>query len=59
MFLAIVERLKEPSSWAGIALLLSIFAPQLGGDAISAIVNAAAALCAALAILVKEKTPTE
>lgn len=54
-FLSVLERLKEPSSWAGIALLITIFAPEFDGAALDALISSVAALCAALAILLKEK----
>lgn len=54
---AIVARFKEPSSWAGIAVLLSVAAPHIGLpiEGVNAIVNAGAAVCSVLAIVMKEK----
>lgn len=52
-----VERFKEPSSWAGISVLLSLVAPYVGlsADAAAAIVQAGAAICGAAAIFMKER----
>lgn len=51
------ERFKEPSSWAGIGVLLSLFAPYLGigGEAITAIVQAGAAVCGAAVVIMKDR----
>ena len=55
--MSIIERFKEPSSWAGIGVLLSILAPHIGlaSDAVSAIIQAGAALCGAASVVMKEK----
>ena len=55
---AVVQRFKEPSSWAGIAVLLSIAAPHIGLpiEGVNTIINAGAAICGAAAIFMKEKT---
>lgn len=52
-----IDRFKEPSSWAGIGVLLSMFFPVVGlsNTAAQAVVNAGAALCGAAAIIIKEK----
>lgn len=51
----IVDRFKEPSSWAGIGVILSLFAPYLGlgTEAVTAIVQAGAAICGAAAVIMK------
>lgn len=51
----VVDRFKEPSSWAGIGVLLSLVAPYigLGADAVTAIIQAGAALCGAAAVIMK------
>lgn len=51
------ERFKEPSSWAGIAVLLSLAAPYigLGVEAVNAIIQAGAAICGAAAVVMKER----
>jgi hypothetical protein len=52
----IVNRFKEPSSWAGIGILLSVVAPYIGipVDGIDAIISAGAAFCGAAAFFVEE-----
>ena len=52
------NRFKEPSSWAGISVLLSFVFPMIGltGTAASAVTAAGSALAAALAIILKEKS---
>ena len=52
-----IERFKEPSSWAGIGVLLSLVAPHIGlaSDAVSAIIQAGAAICGAASIVMREK----
>ena len=52
----IVNRFKEPSSWAGIGILLSVVAPYIGIpiEGINAIMSAGAAVCGAAAFFVKE-----
>ena len=54
---SIVNRLKEPSSWAGIAVLINVFGSLVGlplGNA-DVIVNAGAGIAAAAAFFLKEK----
>ena len=53
----IIDRFKEPSSWAGIALLINTLAPLVGLPAgIGEIVtNVGTALAAAAAFFIKEK----
>ena len=55
--MSIIERFKEPSSWAGIGVLLSLLAPHIGlaSDAVTAIIQAGAVLCGAASIVMKEK----
>lgn len=53
----ILARLKEPSSWAGIAVLINVIAPTLGippgvGELIA---NAGASVAALAAVLLAEK----
>lgn len=54
-----IERFKEPSSWAGIGVMLSMFFPLLGlsNSAAVAVVNAGAAFAGAAAVILKEKSP--
>ena len=56
--MSIIERFKEPSSWAGIGVLLSLLAPHIGlaADAVTAIIQAGAAICGAASIVMKEKS---
>ncbi len=53
-----LNRFKEPSSWAGIAVLLSFVFPMVGltGTAATAVTAAGSAIAAALAIIMKEKS---
>ena len=54
---SIVNRLKEPSSWAGVAVLINVFGSMVGlpfGSA-DVIVNAGAGIAAAAAFFLKEK----
>ena len=53
----LVERMKEPSSWAGIAVLINVLAPVIGippglGELVA---NAGAAMAALAAVLMAEK----
>ena len=54
---AVIERFKEPSSWAGIAVLINVFGSFAGLPPGSAdvIVNAGAGVAAAAAFFLKEK----
>lgn len=54
---ALVNRFKEPSSWAGIAVLINVFGSMLGLPVGSAevIVQAGAGVAAAAAFFLKEK----
>lgn len=51
-----VERFKEPSSWAGIAVLINVFGSFVGLPPGSAevIINAGAGVAAAAAFFLKE-----
>ena len=56
--ISILSRIREPSTWAGVAVLLSIFGvPMLHVEILGQAVNAVAALAAAAAVLMPEKTP--
>lgn len=52
------ERFKEPSSWAGIAVFLSMVFPMVGlsGTAANAVATAGSAVAAALAVVMKERS---
>lgn len=53
-----LSRLKEPSSWAGISIVLSLIFPFFGlsGGVAEAVATAGSAITAVIAILMKEKT---
>lgn len=53
--MGLLERLKEPSSWAGIGVLLGLFGVNLAPEGFTAIVTVATAICGALAFFLKEK----
>lgn len=50
---AILERMKEPSSWAGFSLLLGLLGVPVGVPELVAQVGAG--VCALAAVLLKEK----
>jgi hypothetical protein len=52
-----LDRLKEPSSWSGISIVLAIVFPFFGlsGGVAEAVATAGAAITAVVAILMKEK----
>ena len=56
--MTLFDRLKEPSSWAGIGVLLQVILPAFGmtTEAAQAIAAAGSAVCGALAIVLKEKS---
>lgn len=54
---AFLQRMKEPSSWAGIAVLINVLAPAIGippglGELVA---NAGAAVAALAAVMLAEK----
>ena len=51
----LLNRFKEPSSWAGIAVLVSTVAPNVPSSAIQTGITTAAGICALAAFFVKEK----
>lgn len=53
----IIQRLKEPSSWAGIAVLINVFGGLVGlpAGASDVIVQAGSGVAAALAFFMAEK----
>ena len=57
MVSTIAQRFKEPSSWAGIAVLINVFGSFIGLPPGSAevLINAGAGIAAAAAFLMKEK----
>lgn len=48
----LAKRFKEPSSWAGLAVLAGLFGVQVG--AAEAVIQAGAAICAAVAFFLPE-----
>lgn len=51
----ILNRLKEPSSYAGLGALLALVGVNLDGQLLQAIAGVAAALAGLAAVFVKEK----
>lgn len=51
---AIIARLREPSSWAGIAALLGVFGIQIAPETMTGIVQAGTGLAAVAAIVLRE-----
>jgi sulfite exporter TauE/SafE len=51
----IVDRLKEPSSYAGLGALLALVGVNLDGQLLQAIAGVAAALAGLASILIKEQ----
>ena len=51
----ILARLREPSSWAGIAALAGVFGLKLAPDQMQAIIALLSALAAALAVFLPER----
>lgn len=52
---SILDRLKEPSSYAGLAVLLSFFGVNVAPEGWALVVTAATAVCAAAAFFIREK----
>jgi hypothetical protein len=50
---AFVERMREPSSWAGMGILWTLLGPKLLPWDL--VVNAGAGICALLAVLLRER----
>jgi hypothetical protein len=53
--MAIIEKLKEPSTWRGIVVFLTVFGIKIRPELTDAIVTAGASACAAIEIIRKEK----
>lgn len=51
---AILTRLREPSSWAGVSVLLALFGVRLAPETLDVIIQAGAAVAALAAVVVKE-----
>jgi hypothetical protein len=54
---AILNRLKEPSSYAGLAMLCSLFGYHISSDMIAQVSQGISALFAIIAIVRPESTP--
>lgn len=54
-----LDRFKEPSTWAGLAVLAQIIAPAVGlhGDVGTAVTSVGAAAAAVLAVVKAEQAP--
>ena len=58
----ILKRLKEPSSWAGMGVLVALFKPELAGvwpELVNAGATFAASVMGAVAILAREPGSTD
>lgn len=57
----VIQRLKEPSSWAGIAVLINVFGSVIGLPlgAAEVIVQAGSGVAAALAFFMAEKNAAQ
>lgn len=51
----LLERFKEPSSWAGIGVLLGLVGVNMAPEGLTAIIAVASAVCGLLAFFFKEK----
>ena len=50
-----LERMKEPSTWAGLAILASLFGVQIAPEQMNTIVQAGTGFAAAVAIFMPER----
>ena len=55
---ALLNRLKEPSTWAGLGVLLGLFGVKVLPEQLTAIIGVVTAICAALAVFLPEKSTT-
>lgn len=56
----VLQRIKEPSTWAGLAVLLAVFGvPALHVEVLGQAINALAALAGAAAVFLPESKPAE
>lgn len=53
--MGLLERFKEPSSWAGVGVLLGLFGVKIAPEGMELLAVAAAAVCGVLAFFLKEK----
>lgn len=56
--LSLLERMKEPSSYAGLGVLLGVFGIKMVPEKFTAIVTVATAVCGLIAIFIRERKPT-
>lgn len=52
---ALVDRLKEPSTWAGLGVVLGLFGIHLAPEKLTAVVGVATAVAALVAIFLPER----
>ena len=57
MLKGILDRLKEPSTYAGVGVLLGIVGVNFAPEELNAIIGVLTAIAAALAIFLREKWP--
>lgn len=53
-FSKVIDRLKEPSTWASLAIILSAFGINLEGELLQAITQVGIGIAAVLGIVLKE-----
>ena len=54
----ILNRLKEPSTWAGLGVILGVFGVKVAPEQLTAVIGVVTAICAALAVFLPEKSTT-
>ena len=54
----LLNRLKEPSTWAGLGVILGVFGVKVLPEQLTAIIGVVTAICAALAVFLPEKSAT-
>lgn len=57
MLKGILDRLKEPSTYAGVGMLLNLVGLKFAPEELTALIGVATAIAAALAIFLREKGP--
>lgn len=50
-----LDRLKEPSTWAGFAVLLSVFGVHIAPEALTPLVQTATGIAGTFAVFMSEK----
>ena len=51
----LLDRLKEPSTWAGLSVILGVFGVKFAPEQLTAVIGVVTAVCAALAVFLPEK----